>query len=505
MLNHSHEATQLTIDPVAEKLQPARLSQPVGLVLRLAEELDTHSIRHCNWKGTFSMASVLAGEKDIDLLVDTNDVTALRRVLAELGFKPALAPADRRIEGETHYFGYDDVSGRIVHLHLHEQIVLGHPLTCTYRLPVEEACLASADRQFPFPEPQVEFEFVLFMLRMMLEHTEPRWRRRTTCLTPRRASEFEYLRSRACRSEVDAVLQSHFPVLDPLLIQEACDALADNDRRRFYKLSRNLRRRLDHSGMRRSGNLLRATWRRALRTLRARLLRRPPRKRNMADGGVMVALVGGDGAGKSTVIEHLRLWLGQHFDVEAVHLGKPRRSVTSWMVRGVLKLVRTVATRFSNRSRREQQSPNPPQLCKALWQFCVARDRYHAARKIRRQAGAGRILICDRWPLPDVISMDGPQILQRGGTPLNPLIESLGRLENRWLRSIGTPDVLIVLKLDPEISVRRKPEEDPDFVRSRGLEVWTTNWSDTGARVINAAEPLESVLPQVKALVWNAL
>ena len=186
MFSRSNQTAQLTDDPVPKVSLLPRLPEPIGLVRRLADGLDVRRVKHCHWKGTFSMASVLAGEKDIDLLVDSDSTTELRGVLTDLGFKPAQTPADRRATGESHYFGYDEATGRIVHLHIHDRIVLGDSLTRRYRLPVEQAYLASAGGESPFPLPQVEYEFVLFVLRMLLEQTRPSWRRRATCPDPPR-------------------------------------------------------------------------------------------------------------------------------------------------------------------------------------------------------------------------------------------------------------------------------------------------------------------------------
>ena len=484
---------------------PTCHARALGLVDRLAGMLVERNIKCCHWKGTFSLESVVAGEKDIDLLVDSSDEPQLMRILADLGFKEAVAPAGQRSSDMAHYFGYDHVEGHIVDLHVHYRIVLGDAVRGTYRLSCERAYLATAGGQFPFPIPQVEFEFVLFVLRMMLGQTGMSWRWRATCLTPRRAKEFEYLRANSSRSEVDAILRDHLPFLDPSFFHECSDALAADDRQQSRALSRELRRRLDNSQVCRSGNLLRSFWRRGRRAVQDRLLRRPRRKRRMAHGGVTIALVGGDGAGKSTVIEHVRAWLAEHFDVEVVHLGKPRRSMSSWVIRGSLRLGRALRSRLSRKPGPDARPSSPPTLSQILWHFCVARDRYHTHRKARRRVAAGRIVVFDRWPLPDVVSIDGPQIRRSGGETPTMLTGLLGKLEERWLRSIGQPDLLVVLKLDPEIAVQRKPEERPDFVRARGLEIWNADWSKTEAHVIHADAPLTSVLSQVKALVWKAI
>ena len=61
------------------------------------------------------------------------------------------------------------------------------------------------------------------------------------------------------------------------------------------------------------------------------------------------------------------------------------------------------------------------------------------------------------------------------------------------------------LKLEPEISVGRKPEEDPAFVERRAREVFCTPWEETNAHVIDAKQSPEAVLSELKTLIWSAI
>jgi len=63
-------------------------------------------------------------------------------------------------------------------------------------------------------------------------------------------------------------------------------------------------------------------WHRVTRAIRRRVGWRPWRQ-HMEIGGAIIAVVGGDGAGKSTAIDELYSWLSKDFDTIRVHLGKP--------------------------------------------------------------------------------------------------------------------------------------------------------------------------------------
>jgi hypothetical protein len=62
-----------------------------------------------------------------------------------------------------------------------------------------------------------------------------------------------------------------------------------------------------------------------------------------------------------------------------------------------------------------------------------------------------------------------------------------------------------VLRLAPDIAVRRRTDEDAEFVRLRSSEVWDADWRNSGGYILDASQPQAAVLAQVKAIVWSRL
>jgi thymidylate kinase len=147
----------------------------------------------------------------------------------------------------------------------------------------------------------------------------------------------------------------------------------------------------------------------------------------------------------------------------------------------------------------------PRLSARQVWDLLNARDRYRAYKRARREATNGRIVICDRFPIPEITLMDGG----RGRRLLearDPLVRLFARLERRYYEHIRSPDVLIVLRVDPDLAVlRKRGEEHEAFIRPRAEEVWGADWTGTPAIVVDANRPKEQVLADVKALVWARL
>ena len=78
-------------------------------------------------------------------------------------------------------------------------------------------------------------------------------------------------------------------------------------------------------------------------------------------------------------------------------------------------------------------------------------------------------------------------------------------VEARYYRQIVAPDVLILLRVDPETAVRRKVDEPADYVRARCQLVWDTDWSGSHVRIVDASRPLAEVLAELKAILWDRL
>jgi len=139
-------------------------------------------------------------------------------------------------------------------------------------------------------------------------------------------------------------------------------------------------------------------------------------------------------------------------------------------------------------------------------EICTARDRYSTYKRARRFATNGGLVILDRFPLQQIKFMDSPQIARMTRkNSATKLLKFLIRLEESYYQKMVIPDLLIVLRADPEIAVCRKTDEDQEEVRARSAEIWELDWKQIPAVVINANRSKEAVLSEVKNLLWTQL
>lgn len=478
---------------------PARAS---SLPDRLARALEARNVRYCQWKGHWKRDRWSTGEGDVDLLVDRAAASRVAAVLGSLGLKAAAGLAGRDLPGATMYYGLDCALARPLKVHVHYQLVVGDPWRTHYHLPLERAFLASAVRGDPLALPAPELEYLVFVLRAALRH---RWRDGRPGGGAWRGAmqpELAYLAGRADPNGALRALADHLPAVTPALFAACRHSLRPTASLAARLVTAARLRWALRAFAARPGLATRA--RLALAHLGARVRLRPSRgRRRLAAGGRVISLVGGDGSGKSTCTRELRDWLARDLAVMTAHLGRPPRSLLTLVVGAALKIRNRILGAAPDPDETPARFPGYVALLRLV---CTARDRARLYARVQRFATAGGLAICERHPIRQNAPLVGPVVDRFVGlAPYRPLAARLATVERSYYERILPPDVLLVLRLEPDEAVRRKPDEPLEYVRRRAGVIWRTDWTGTGAVVVDAARPLPTVLADLKRAIWAAV
>ena len=478
--------------------------RPLTVIADLCAELENAGIEYCHFKSTDALQRSATGENDLDLLIAEDDVARFRRVLRALGYVESIGARSQDVPHVRHLYGLDREALRLVDVHAHERLIIGDDATKNYRLPIESAYLATAHREGLFPVPERELEFALFVVRMMLKHGSPEaiatGRGR---LSAKEREERTYLADGTVAEERWRTVERAAPMLDRELLN-ACLSSLEGDVSVASRLEtwRRLHRRLAPFARRKRASDIWLQLERRIIGRSRRLLGRRPTKRP-ASGGRVIALVGSDGSGKSTVANGLSELLSPAVSTVRMHLGKPPRSFSWRAVRGWLHIARrlglrsaTVATPIGT----TRASSATPSRTRLLIGALTARDRRRAAERARRLASRGAIVICDRYPLPE-LAVDGPRGVDRPG---DRVAGSLLEVERRAHERIPPPDLVVVLRVPADVARARRPEADPDVLEARAREILDARWG-AGVRIVDASGPRDHVLRAVASTVWETL
>jgi energy-coupling factor transporter ATP-binding protein EcfA2 len=492
------------------------------------DELAERGVRYLLWKSNLHLTEALAGLTDLDLLVDREHALAFREVVGLHRLRPLVPPPGGAHPGMEHFLGLDKASGRLFHLHVHYQLVLGERYVKNYRVPMERHFLDSTRLLRGVPVPSVELELSVLAVRALLKYrardvVKDVLRIRSPGIPAQIRAEMAWLLDQTTVERVRETLRAGGNVVPPHLACGLLETVTREPRSGLALLRLRTRARRALREFQRHGRLaatveyVETAWNR-----RKRLRRRPPDAlMTPAGGGLTVALIGADGSGKSTLVDELARWLRWKLEVRVYYMGSKEPSRRSRMLylayRALRRGHRTMVRRFGPESRAARPVGVVRDVTLALHHLSIGRDRasrYHAGRG---DAQSGRVVIYDRFPLeslspqPEHRLLDGPQIAASLGDSLGGLRGALAEIEERMYRTFRLPDQIVVLQVSPQVSVVRKPDHHLDVLaaKSRAAEELATLAEGRGRPVgvirIDADRPLDEVLLALKARLWDVL
>jgi hypothetical protein len=488
----------------------------LSVYVRLIGAFTDARVEWCYWKSSRRAPEALAGRTDLDILVAPASQHDARRVLLECGFRLFLPVGDRAELAVESYLSYDQPTGRIAHVDLHTRLTLGTALFKTHRLPWEDSLIGHAAPQaglaLPVLDPACEAVLLLVRACFELRRRDPVVARNWGRLTNKFSLDRAQLASRVDREVLRARAAQ-------LLDERSAAALADAwlDPRPLHQ-QRELRRRVRRATAcfrtcSRIESSLRGLWRgllAAFDTLNKRALRWPrPWNRRVAGGGIVVAVIAVDGAGKSTLVRGVCDWLGGHVDVLPLYFGTGDGR-PSWFLAPLKALAPIAARLLPRKPRGSSHGPvtdGTPGLAygvsMCVWASVLALEKRVKLRTAHRAANRGMVVITDRFPQDQIFDFnDGPLLPHLRGIP-------------RWLRAFEAsayalarelrPDLVLKLVASPELIAAREPTMDPGVIRARTSSVERLTFGGAPVIAISASQPAAEVLHAAKVAIWRAL
>ena len=509
----------------------ARPTSP-GVVAELFGRLQAEGLPYCHWKGNARLYAALSGERDIDLLVDREDATSVGSILAASGFKRFAAIPARASSSTEDHLAFDAVSGELLHVHLHYEMLLTKAGLHWYRLPWEKTVLSTrvfrADVGAHVADPHVEL--VIFAVRAALRlgaadathGTRPAFHGAAL-------EELEWLLARTSPERV-------FEVALPLVGRVAARLLTEMAfggsprvrdllalRRRAKPSMRQYR---VHGTARAIGRQLAVRWRWRWQKMATRYFAGAvPVTRTLQPAGRAVAFLGADGSGKSTVTAEVRRWLSRKIDVLPLYFGSGSGPVS--LMRLPLRLLD--ALRMPGASRAAMAPADAPPVAgdrprtpratgvaiemlraarRGWWAVALAREKCVRLTQLRRARARGMVVICDRFPQDQILGYnDGPLLAEWRAHP-SMLRRWAARRELAAYRTAVAfpPDLVVKLHVSPEVAQRRKSSTPMEAIRRKVDAVEALEFPPHVRVVeIDADQPAESVLLEAKRAVWEII
>lgn len=221
----------------------------------------------------------------------------------------------------------------------------------------------------------------------------------------------------------------------------------------------------------------------------------------------LVAVVGCDGSGKSTVSAQVLAWMSEYGATEAAHLGQQggniARRIARWpLVGGWLE---TQLARKADKTRVDLGTRQPGPLT-ALVITALSLRRLWRFRRMLALRRRGLMIVTDRYPQVDVpVSNDGPGL--PATAPGNALARWLARREwalYTWMASYR-PDLVLRLNVSLDVACARKPDHPRGLLASKMAALPLLRFNGAKIVEIDADLPLPEVLAAARAAVAQML
>ncbi len=504
---------------ILEKIAPAQTvimetDAPLSAAVELFAALNRAGIRYCHWKSNLRLDESLAGRTDLDLLVDRRHEAEFRRVLAEQGVKALADAPGKRFPGVEHQLGFDWQTGRLFHLHVHFQLVLGEQYVKNYLLPLEKVFLDSARLRSGVKVPAPELELIVLALRVLLKYRDRDGIKdilavHSPGIPAHMLTELTWLMELISPLEFEKTLAAVSDVIPPEAVRQLLSVIREQPRQgwRLLRLRSAVRQALRRC-QRRSRAAAAAAYFGAL----WRKSRSGERQMGLPGGGMRIALVGVDGSGKSTLSQALTAWLSWKVDAHLLYLGSKQPSKRSqalyWLFRAARRSQTEMIRRLGESHLVARLAGGLKQRLLAGHYLSIGADRYRRYRQGERLAREGSLVIFDRFPFD--APLDGAEIARIPVESPGSLARSIRREEALYAR-FQLPDFLILLETPAEVSAQRKPDHPLAVIRAKGAALAALKQSLQQSApalrwlALDAARPLEEVLLAAKRAVWEAL
>jgi thymidylate kinase len=219
----------------------------------------------------------------------------------------------------------------------------------------------------------------------------------------------------------------------------------------------------------------------------------------------LIAIIGSDGSGKSTVCDHMLEWVGRYGPAGRAHLGKQSGNIGRALGQLPLvgaamdRLIRRKVDGVNDRVKHDLQPTLLPALVISAFTL-RRRHRFNRMLALRRQ---GLIVITDRFPQVEIPgAYDGPAFpdTASGGSRL---VVALARHEHatfEWMAS-HRPDLVLRLNVDLDTACRRKPDHRREALAAKIAVTPLLKYSGAPIVDIDASQSLELVFRDAEAAV----
>ena len=222
----------------------------------------------------------------------------------------------------------------------------------------------------------------------------------------------------------------------------------------------------------------------------------------------LIAVIGCDGSGKSTVSEEILAWVRDYGPAATAHLGKQSgnigRAIAGWPLIG--PWMGRLIVRKTDKTRTQRDKKKAPGFFVALILMAFLLRRLYRFQRMLALRRKGLIIVTDRYPQLDLLGASDSTDLSATASG-SAVVRWLARREQaayEWMTSFR-PDLVIRLNVDLDTACARKPDHRRELLRDKVAAIPLLKFNGAPIVDVDATLPLAEVLAAAKAAVTRTL
>lgn len=495
--------------------------RPLEISSLIFSSIEKQSIKHCHWKSNQHLEEALHGMTDIDLLVEGTQDKVCRDILEDLDCKQVITQPWSLYPGVEDWIGFDQDTGSLIHIHLHFQLIIGRRHLKEYHLPWEGLILDTVKKHPTMDvfiiDPSLELIILAIraatktsFLRILCSYSNNK------ILPDNILKELSYLGEKSNVSDsqwyaksllgyeqgkqLNDIVSSVFlggiklKVRDKLLIT--------------YYLKPYLRIKLFQKYLLYLRNLIFY----ALNRIGAKISINYQVKKRLKHKGKLIAVIGADGAGKTTLTGMLYQWLSWKLDVKRIYLGSGDSSAgLIFTARKIITNKKTIGERTSKTEHRHERNSFKPNskfriFIGSLFDVYVSGKRTKMIKRAKKLTKKNIIVITDRYPQKQYPGIcDGPSRRVLNNHTIIGKVFAYFELRRYAFIGKNQPDIIIKLIVPDYIAIQRKPDHDISRINEKNTVIQNMLFPGSVLIEIDASKPIEEVLLNAKKELWKLL
>ncbi len=485
-------------------------------IKRMLDAFEQNGIVYCHWKSNEHLLDALNGDTDLDVLFAPEQRSLLDATLNNCGLKRFRSTPLMQYNAIEDFIGFDEIEGKIWHLHTHYRMTLGEKHLKGYTITPWTKVILDNRRwdERGIWCSAIEDELVLLVVRMTMKL---RCRDFGRNVGKDDLVELKWLQERADSNKLMTAAQALVgEKVAPVVVDLLASGLTKKNQ--MNKLHNVLLKELKlFTGY----SALGSRWMRIKRELfwlvggvkrRLGWNSLEANRRVSPSGGLVVAFLGCDGAGKSTTLAYVNREFNKKLDVATVYFGSGDGS--SSLLRKPMKFVaKKIGGKGVGHAVEKEYKENKKvsfksrlySIAKVIWAVTLAKEKEAKMKDMTRARNNGMLVLTDRYP----------QVIKPGcsdGPLLHRYMNSKGLFhkiaiweENIYKKaSINQPDLAIKLIVPTDLAIVRKPEMKEEEIEQKKSIVMSMDIADKTV-VIDTSRPFEQTRCEVMNEIWKMI